>query len=244
MFCPEHDFERDSVQRRILDYFSTLYGGLKHAENDFLYQEERRLFVGFELACEWEFGTDWRTHTEELSRCRLIKQIEYFGLIPDLLDSGQILNDALRKGDWDYIQQAVTALQKAQKISCFEKKHESHQGGFTGLDVGREVSRNWTNPDMPLWLMQDQAFGQAVEYLTTGKAPAGRAIHKRIERFGLKRYVRKPIRSIVIKKPHEGIYQLVGFEFANYLSRRMKEVPICPAFGETGIWRSGRHWTK
>ena len=241
LLSPKHDFQKDSIQRRILDYFVRDSGKYQEADNAFIKQEHARLFCGFQAACERAFGGTWRKHTESLENLYELQQLELYWYAPDLLGSRQdMLTRALYRRDAEFIKRAASIIEKGKKSLSKGIPPETTSLILPKLDIGEELCRYWTNPDFPLWLMSDTAFKQAIQYLTAGQLIYGRTIQKRIERMKLKRFERRPIRKIILRKEALGRQTLTGYEFDAIIAEKMKDVPLRPAYGQTGIWKGGR----
>lgn len=236
LYCPDYDFEADSIQRRIIAFFTEKYGDF----DEFQVQEERRLFAGFQLACNDVFGSEWRKCPENLHQLFLLKQIKQFSNIPELLNcDGDILATALINRNVKFFRTICQYLEQAAEAPI-NIPSDSMLPELNGIT---EMCRNWTNPDFPLWLMQDRALQQAIEYLTGGQTVVDKALHQRMCRLGLARFKRKPIQSLDLEKTG-GRYRFHGVKFGQYITNQMQGATIVPNYGENGKWIGGRAWRK
>ena len=230
MFCPLYDHGNNSVQERACACFN------KRIDASFRAQESRRLDEGAKLALQSVFGDDFRNHESDLSRRFLLQQAEQFWCLPELLTGySGILEHALLMGDRGFFQKLVGKL-KGPPMQLGKEKDDKC---LPELQLKQEILRNWTNPDLPLWLMSDPAFKQAIRLITAGAFCDGRTLHKTLQRLNLTRSRRKPIRNIVLtKQPESDRLRFERFVFAKYL-KGMEGVPTPSAYGQTGIWLFG-----
>jgi len=229
-FCPLYDFERDSVQKRILSCMPNYFTVRFHE------QETMRLKRGAELALQFVFGEDYHKYKKKLPNRFLLHQVEWLRSAPELLQgNASILDEALMEGDSCFFHQLAGKFERpaAPVRQCGDKS-------LPELAYKRETVRNWTNPDFPLWLMKDPALKQAIRLLTAGVFANAGSLRQTLLRLKLKRNLRKPIRSIVLtKQTKPDRLRFDGFVFAAYVSN-MDGVPPPAAYGETGKWSAGR----
>lgn len=108
-YCPLHDLEKDSVQRRILDFYG------EKVQEEFQIQEERRLLEGFQLACKYLFGCDWGDDPEGLEKRRLLREITDSSLLGSPTARSEILSNASRFNDVVFSQKIRERLKTMRK---------------------------------------------------------------------------------------------------------------------------------
>ena len=159
--CPKHDFTRDSVQSRLMQHLGA------SAATAFQAQEAARLILGFDAAIDSIFGLGWRKDLTRIKERYLIWETEQFAAAPELArDPGPVFSEAYRQGDAHLFEKIGATMRAGQQAYAAFISSPPIQTCGVKLSVGTEIYRNWTNPDLPLWLMQDKAVKQALRYAT------------------------------------------------------------------------------
>lgn len=227
-FCPPHDFKRDSVQRRILDFFG------QTAWNQLAVQDDARARAGFRFACQHTMGSD-NADDFDTAASFFFSRVRILGHMPILLREYQdIVMRALLRGDADFFEKLAKSLRSAR-----DRRPENlvRLGNpLPTLDIGIEICRNWTNPDLPLWMLGDDGLKLAVQFLSNGFID-GRAIHKRIERMRLQRFRKRPISRVEVSWDSEAKRsKFLGFGFASKIAPLMDGVTISGEPPNFDVW--------
>ena len=137
----------------------------------------------------------------------------------------------------DLVDETLEKFKNAAHENRYESRIESSERNSTCRDLGSEICRHWTNPDMPFWLMQDGALKQAIRWVNGGRHIEGRALQQRIRRLGLHRYKRRAIRTITVRKDtDQKTMRFESFGFASFIAYRMQNVPVRVSWGNTHRW--------
>jgi len=209
-FTPQYDLETDSVQRRLLEHFGAA------GERHFHSQEQARLFQGFLLACKLVFRRNWNFVESDLP---------FLGE-----DTIRALSNA-RESLWGPDEPIVESPPSGDS---------QQEGAVPELDPKTEIIRNWTHPDFPLWLMNNAVLTETVAIMTGRKPPEGRALHKKLQRVGFRRFRKQPIRgALIFKAGNPSRTAFKGFVYADYVKKKMVGVPEYIPDRETLV---GKYW--
>lgn len=214
---PDYDLQEPSLQKCLVAALDKKRSYLKASEN-LTIQHETSKMLAFRYQAEKIFGENWKDETDFATAL----QKWMLGGIPPEIQVADLLI-----GEIESFSKAVELVETYQSNAS---QGDEWKPEFQKPLTHEMLILNWTNPNAPLWLMNNESISKVVGE----RILRSTSVSTTIERLGLKRLKHMPIQGVDSgEDPSNADILLFRFSCASYV----KGSPGLPEFLECCIER-------